>query len=149
MAGWLVVRRPSVRSRTRLVNCRRGIQALARGGSASMQPARSSAQRLRFALRHDGRETHMPGAELSWKDIEPVIQGLAKRFDYIEEDLVHLGERVGYRYAPTNSGVPPEVKDLVREGRTLGALHSLSRGYWRELGAGEGRRARSVSRAPL
>jgi hypothetical protein len=64
----------------------------------------------------------MPGAELSWKDIEPVIQGLAKRFDYIEEDLVHLGERVGYRYAPTNSGVPPDVKDLVRAGRTLEAL---------------------------
>jgi hypothetical protein len=27
----------------------------------------------------------MPGPELSWKDVEPVIQSLAKRFDYIEE----------------------------------------------------------------
>src|SRR5271169_5485092 len=36
--------------------------------------------------------------------------------------LVHLGEAVGYRYAPMNSGVPPEVKELVRVGKTLEAL---------------------------
>jgi ribosomal protein L7/L12 len=64
----------------------------------------------------------MAGVELTWKDIEPVIQGLAKRLDYIEEHLVHLGEAVGYRYAPMNSGVPPEVKELVRAGKTLEAL---------------------------
>ena len=64
----------------------------------------------------------MAGVELTWKDIEPVIQGLAKRLDYIEEHLVHLGEAVGYRYAPMNSGVPPEVKELVRVGKTLEAL---------------------------
>jgi ribosomal protein L7/L12 len=64
----------------------------------------------------------MAGGELSWKDIEPVIQGLAKRLDYIEEYLVHLGEAVGYRYAPMNSGVPPDVKELVRAGKTLEAL---------------------------
>ena len=64
----------------------------------------------------------MAGVDLTWKDIEPVIQGLAKRLDYIEEHLVHLGEAVGYRYAPMNSGVPPEVKELVRAGKTLEAL---------------------------
>jgi hypothetical protein len=64
----------------------------------------------------------MAGVELTSKDIEPVIQGLAKRLDYIEEHLVHLGEAVGYRYAPMNSGVPPEVKELVRAGKTLEAL---------------------------
>jgi ribosomal protein L7/L12 len=64
----------------------------------------------------------MAGGELTWKDIEPVIQGLAKRLDYIEEHLVNLGEAVGYRYAPMNSGVPPEVKELVRAGKTLEAL---------------------------
>ena len=64
----------------------------------------------------------MAGVDITWKDIEPVIQGLAKRLDYIEEHLVHLGEAVGYRYAPMNSGVPPEVKELVRSGKTLEAL---------------------------
>ncbi len=64
----------------------------------------------------------MAGGELTWNDIEPVMQGLAKRLDYIEEHLVHLGEAVGYRYAPMNSGVPPEVKELVRAGKTLEAL---------------------------
>jgi ribosomal protein L7/L12 len=64
----------------------------------------------------------MAGGELTWNDIEPVMQGLAKRLDYIEEHLVHLGEAVGFRYAPMNSGVPPEVKELVRAGKTLEAL---------------------------
>jgi hypothetical protein len=122
MAGWLVVRRPSVRSRTRLVNRRRGIQALARGGAASMQPAPSSAQRLRFALRHDGRETAYAGCRTQLERHRAPHTRPCQAIRLHREDLVHLGERVGYRYAPTNSGVPPDVKDLVRAGRTLEAL---------------------------
>ena len=64
----------------------------------------------------------MAGGELTWKDIEGVVQGLAKRLDYIEEHLVHLGEAVGYRYTPMNTTVPLEIKDLVRAGKTLEAM---------------------------
>ena len=59
---------------------------------------------------------------MNWQDIEPLIQGLAKRLDYIEEHLVHMGNAVGYRYAPFNSEVPDEVKQLAREGKTLEAM---------------------------
>jgi hypothetical protein len=64
----------------------------------------------------------MSGGEPTWKDLEAAMQGLAKRLDYIEEHLVHLGQAVGYPYAPMNSGVPPEIRELVRAGKTLDAL---------------------------
>jgi len=64
----------------------------------------------------------MSSGDLSWDDIQPVIQGLAKRLDYIEEHLVHLGNAVGYPYAPMNSEVPTEVKELARAGKTMEAL---------------------------
>ena len=60
--------------------------------------------------------------DLSWQDIEPAIQGLAKRLDYSEEHLVQMGDAVGYRYAPMNSEVPPDVTELARAGKTLEAL---------------------------
>jgi ribosomal protein L7/L12 len=33
-----------------------------------------------------------------------------------------MGNAVGYRYAPMNSDVPPDVKELVRAGKTLEAM---------------------------
>jgi ribosomal protein L7/L12 len=59
---------------------------------------------------------------IRWEDVQPVIEGLAKRLDYIEEHLVHMGNAVGYRYAPYNSEVPEEVKELARAGKTLEAI---------------------------
>jgi hypothetical protein len=64
----------------------------------------------------------MSGGEPTWKDLEAAMQGVAKRLDYIEEHLVDLGQAVGYPYAPMNSVVPPEIKELVRAGKTLDAL---------------------------
>jgi ribosomal protein L7/L12 len=64
----------------------------------------------------------MSGGDPTWKDINAAMQGLAKRLDYIEEHLVHMGAAVGYRYAPMNSELPPEIKELVRAGKTLDAL---------------------------
>lgn len=61
---------------------------------------------------------------MNWQDLEPVIQGLAKRLDYIEEHLVHMGQAIGYDYAPMNSEVPDMVKQLAREGKTLEAMRA-------------------------
>jgi ribosomal protein L7/L12 len=64
----------------------------------------------------------MSQGSLSWQDIQPAIQGLAQRLDYIEEHLVHMGNAVGYRYAPFGSEIPQEVKDLARAGKTIEAI---------------------------
>lgn len=64
----------------------------------------------------------MAGGDVNWNDLQPVLQGIAKRLDYIEENLVHIGNAAGYRFAPMNAGVPPEVKELVRAGKTLEAM---------------------------
>ena len=55
-------------------------------------------------------------------DIRPLIQGLARRLDYIEEQLAHLGRAAGYTYKPFGSEAPPEVKELMRAGKTLEAI---------------------------
>ncbi|MGE3076978.1 MAG: hypothetical protein AB7N24_19795 [Dehalococcoidia bacterium] len=55
-------------------------------------------------------------------DIRPLIQGLAKRLDYIEEHLAQMGRAVGYTYTLFGSDVPPEVKELMRAGKTLEAI---------------------------
>lgn len=62
-----------------------------------------------------------PGG-IQWDQIEPVIAGLAKRLDYIEEHLVNLGRAAGYRYAPYSTQVPPEVVELARAGDRLEAI---------------------------
>jgi len=62
------------------------------------------------------------GGDVYWQDLRPALQGLAKRLDYIEEHLVHIGHAVGYSYAPMNSDAPPQVKELMRAGKTLEAI---------------------------
>ncbi|MGO9976725.1 MAG: hypothetical protein ACLP01_28755 [Solirubrobacteraceae bacterium] len=64
----------------------------------------------------------MSGGDVNWQELRPALQGLAKRLDYIEEHLVHMGRAVGYEYAPMNAEVPPEVKELMRAGKTLEAI---------------------------
>jgi ribosomal protein L7/L12 len=60
--------------------------------------------------------------DLDQEALEAALQGLAKRLDYIEEHLVHMGNAIGYHYAPMNSEVPPEVKELARAGKTIEAI---------------------------
>jgi len=61
-------------------------------------------------------------AEVFWSDLQPRLQGLVERLDYIEKYLVDLGEVAGYRYAPFSTGLPPEVSELARAGKTLEAV---------------------------
>jgi ribosomal protein L7/L12 len=62
------------------------------------------------------------GGDVYWNDLRPALQGLARRLDYIEEHLTHLGSVVGYAYAPMNAQAPPEVRELMRAGKTLEAI---------------------------
>ncbi len=61
-------------------------------------------------------------AEVYWSDLLPRLEGLVDRLDYIERYLVDLGQAAGYRYAPFSTGLPPEVADLARAGKTLEAV---------------------------
>jgi hypothetical protein len=60
--------------------------------------------------------------EVWWSDLLPRLEGLAERLDYIEKFLVDLGQVAGYRYAPYNTGIPAEVAELARAGKTLEAV---------------------------
>jgi hypothetical protein len=64
----------------------------------------------------------MSGGDVNWQDLRPALQGLARRLDYIEEHLVHMGRVVGYSYAPMNADSPPEIRELMRAGKTLDAI---------------------------
>ncbi len=70
----------------------------------------------------DGEGERVSGGDVYLQELRLALQGLAKRLDYIEEHLVHLGHAVGYSYAPMNAEVPPGVKELVRAGKTLEAI---------------------------
>jgi len=61
-------------------------------------------------------------SNVTMDDIRPLMQGLAKRLDYIEQHPVLLGQAVGYAYAPYGGDGPPEVKELMRAGKTLEAI---------------------------
>lgn len=50
------------------------------------------------------------------------MRTLARRLDYIERYLAHLGQVAGYRYAPYGTGVAPEVAELARLGNTTAAI---------------------------
>jgi hypothetical protein len=60
--------------------------------------------------------------EVSWSELRPRLEGLAERLDYIERYLVDLGQVAGYRYAPFSTGLPAEVAELARAGKTLEAV---------------------------
>jgi ribosomal protein L7/L12 len=61
-------------------------------------------------------------AYIRMSDLQPSFQKLSDRLDYIEQHLVAMGAAVGYRYAPFDSGMPPEVEALARAGKTIEAL---------------------------
>jgi hypothetical protein len=84
------------------------------GGASGYDP--------RLSLTTDRKGASMPGGDVNWQDLRPMLQGLAKRLDYIEENLVHIGRAVGYSYAPMNAEAPPEVKGLMRASKTLEAI---------------------------
>jgi len=60
--------------------------------------------------------------EVWWSDLLPRLEGLTERLDYIEKYLVDLGQAAGYRYAPFSTGLPTEVAELARAGKTLEAV---------------------------
>jgi ribosomal protein L7/L12 len=59
---------------------------------------------------------------MTTEDLQPAIQRLSDRLDYIEEHLVHMGRAIGYRYAPMPAGIPAEVVELARAGNKLEAI---------------------------
>jgi ribosomal protein L7/L12 len=64
----------------------------------------------------------MNDGHVRMSDLQPSFQKLNERLDYIEQHLVAMGAAVGYRYAPFDSGMPPEVEALARAGKTIEAL---------------------------
>jgi ribosomal protein L7/L12 len=64
----------------------------------------------------------MNDAYIRMSDLRPSFQKLNERLDYMEQHMVAMGAAVGYRYAPFESGMPPEVEQLARDGKTIEAL---------------------------
>jgi hypothetical protein len=62
------------------------------------------------------------GGEVDWRSLLPRLEGLHERLDYIEKYLVDLGQAAGYRYVPFSTGLPAEVAELARAGKTLEAI---------------------------
>lgn len=60
--------------------------------------------------------------EVYWSSLQPRLEALTERLDYIEKYLVELGRVVGHSYGPYSTGLPAEVAELVRAGETLKAL---------------------------
>ena len=78
-------------------------------------------------------------AEVYWDDLQPRLEGLVERLDYIERYLVDLGQVAGYRYVPFSTGLPAEVAELVRAGKTLDAVK-----LYRQLTSANFEQARSA-----
>jgi len=64
----------------------------------------------------------MAGAEVYWDDLRPRLAALVERLDYIERHLTEMGQVVRYPYTPYSTGLPPEVVELARAGKTLEAV---------------------------
>jgi hypothetical protein len=62
------------------------------------------------------------GTEMFWSDLQPGLEALVERLDYIEKYLIDLGQVAGYRYTPFSTGLPPEVAELAQAGKTLEAV---------------------------
>jgi ribosomal protein L7/L12 len=55
-------------------------------------------------------------------DLRPYFDQIGRRLDSLEQQVVLLSERAGLPYTPITSGVPDDVKALVRDGDMLGAI---------------------------
>jgi hypothetical protein len=64
----------------------------------------------------------MSGGNIYWSDIQPHFQAMSQRLEAIENQLVLLSDKAGIPFTPMNSDVPEEIKQLVRDGKTLEAL---------------------------
>jgi hypothetical protein len=60
--------------------------------------------------------------DVRWSSLQPTLDRLNERLDYIEEHLEQMGNAVGYRYAKFRSDVPPEVTELARADKILEAI---------------------------
>jgi hypothetical protein len=69
----------------------------------------------------------MKDGEVHWDALTPRLEALAERLDYIERHLVDIAQKGGYHYAPFDSGLPREVVELVRAGKTLDAVNAIGR----------------------
>jgi ribosomal protein L7/L12 len=64
----------------------------------------------------------MKDGEVRWEALAPLLQALTERLDHIERHLADVARKGGYHYAPFDSGLPPEVVELARAGKTLEAV---------------------------
>jgi hypothetical protein len=64
----------------------------------------------------------MPGGQLRWDELQPVFARIGERLDSIEAQLVTVSEKLGVPFTPINSGVPAEVVELARAGKTIEAI---------------------------
>jgi hypothetical protein len=60
--------------------------------------------------------------DVRWSSLQPTLDRLNERLDYIEEHLVQMGNTVGYHYAKFTTDIPPEVTELARAGKMLEAI---------------------------
>jgi hypothetical protein len=88
--------------------------------AAERRPVSGYDRRERLITDREGAT--VSGGDVNWDELRPALQGLAKRLDYIEEHLVQMGRAVGYAYEPMNTEAPPEVRELMRTGKTLEAI---------------------------
>jgi len=61
-------------------------------------------------------------SDVYWDDLAPRLEGLVERIAHIEKYLADLGEAVGHPFLPFSTGLPPEVAELARAGKTLEAV---------------------------
>jgi ribosomal protein L7/L12 len=64
----------------------------------------------------------MKDGEVRWEALAPRLQALTERLDHIERHLADVARKEGYHYAPFDSGLPAEVVELARAGKTLEAV---------------------------
>ena len=55
-------------------------------------------------------------------DLRPYFDQIGRRLESLEQQMVLVSEKVGLTYTPITSGVPDDVKALVRDGNMLGAI---------------------------
>jgi hypothetical protein len=84
------------------------------------EPVRRRARIRYVAFTIAGRK-HM--ADVEWSSLLPRLEALVERMDHIENYLTELGRVSGHSYGRYSSGIPAEVADLARAGKTMQAIH--------------------------
>ena len=64
----------------------------------------------------------MSGGNLYWRDVEPHFRAMSERMEHMEQAISELCAKQGIQWEPLSAGAPQEIKDLVREGKTLEAI---------------------------